>query len=376
MQLTSQMVKDRARELGIDDIAIGNIERFDNAPELLSIKNYFPGCRSVIALLMRIPRGSYRGIEEGTHWHNYTYYSYNRLNTVIRPRLTYELTRFIEDTGWEAVAHYPAVPERNPVRLPVAPGRLPPNIVPSIRIVAAGCGLGEIGHAKVFLSKKFGPRLRLGLIFTDAVLEPDPILSTGDICLRCGACVRECPANAVPDVKDESKRLHIDYGEKQVYYGDVHMGRCTLTHHGQNNTISPFHKKSFPNMAFDVSNSDMTEEEAYRMCYPLAQAKWPSSYSDSGDDSVLEFYNYVMKHVGYFAVCGARGCIRACMNSLEKSRRISNTFKKPFYKKKSWLMDNNPDPDKIDRGVNPFREKWLDKHYPGLRNNEYDAPPK
>ena len=29
--LTSQMIKDRAKELGIDDIGISNIERFDNA---------------------------------------------------------------------------------------------------------------------------------------------------------------------------------------------------------------------------------------------------------------------------------------------------------------------------------------------------------
>ena len=34
MKLTSQMIKDKAKELGIDCIAIGNIERFKNAPSL------------------------------------------------------------------------------------------------------------------------------------------------------------------------------------------------------------------------------------------------------------------------------------------------------------------------------------------------------
>ena len=67
MKLTSQMIKERAAELGIDCIAIGNIERFANAPTLLSPSTYFPGARSVIAVAMRIPRGTYRGIEEGTH---------------------------------------------------------------------------------------------------------------------------------------------------------------------------------------------------------------------------------------------------------------------------------------------------------------------
>ena len=66
MKLTSQMIKDKARELGIDCIAIGNIERFKDAPKLMSPLTYFPNAKSVIAVAMRIPRGTYRGIEEGT----------------------------------------------------------------------------------------------------------------------------------------------------------------------------------------------------------------------------------------------------------------------------------------------------------------------
>ena len=85
MKLTSQMIKDKAKELGIDCIAIGNIERFKNAPKLMSPLTYFPEAKSVIALAMRIPRGTYRGIEEGTHWHNYTFYSYSKLNSLFRP---------------------------------------------------------------------------------------------------------------------------------------------------------------------------------------------------------------------------------------------------------------------------------------------------
>ena len=58
MTLTSQMIKEKAKELGIDCIAIGNIERFEGAPKLMNPKTYFPGAKSVIALAMRIPRGS------------------------------------------------------------------------------------------------------------------------------------------------------------------------------------------------------------------------------------------------------------------------------------------------------------------------------
>ena len=367
MKLTSQMIKDRARELGIDCIAIGNIERFKNAPALMSPITYFPEAKSVIAIGMRIPRGTYRGIEEGTHWHNYTFYSYNKLNSFLRPRLSYELACFIEDNGWEAVLHYPGVPEGNGMQDPVAEGKPPRDVTCSVRVIAAGCGLGEIGFSKVFLTKEFGPRVRLGLIFTDCELEQDPILETGEICLHCGACERECPGNAVPSVKDESKRLYVDFaGEKTVWYGDVRMGRCTLSHHGMNNECSPFLKKEFPNMAFDVRESEMTEEEAYILTYNLARAQW---WRKPDSHKALEYYDYVLKHTGYFAICGARGCIRACMNMLEKTGRIENKFHNSFYRKESWLLPNKP--ETVSKGVNPYREEYLDKKYPGIRENEY-----
>lgn len=369
MKLTSQMIKDKAKELGIDCVAIGNIERFKDAPTLMSPLTYFPEAKSVIAVGMRIPRGTYRGIEEGTHWHNYTFYSYNKLNSLFRPRLSYELACFIEDHGWEAVPHYPAVPEGNATtKQPVAKDKVPPDVVCSVRLIAAGCGLGEIGFSKVFLTKEFGPRVRLGLIFTDCELEPDPILDTGDICLHCGACARECPGDAVPSVKDEDQRLYVDFGgEKTVWYGDVRMGRCTLSHHGMNNECSPFLKKEFPNMAFDVRNSEMTEEEAYILTYTLAKGSWSRK---PGDGKVMGYYDYILTHTGYFAICGARGCIRACMNTLEKAGRVENKFHNPFYRKKSWLLPHHP--TEIPKGVNPYREEYLDQNYPGIRQNEYE----
>ena len=51
MKLTSQMIKEKAKEIGLDCIAIGNIERFEGAPYLMSPKTYFPGAKSVIAAL-------------------------------------------------------------------------------------------------------------------------------------------------------------------------------------------------------------------------------------------------------------------------------------------------------------------------------------
>ena len=63
---------------------------------------------------------------------------------------------------------------------------------------------------------------------------------------------------------------------------------------------------------------------------------------------------------------------RACNAVLEKSGRIEETFKNPYFKKKSWALPLHP--DKAPVGVNPYREEFLDKNYPGIRKNEYECP--
>ena len=93
--LTSQMLKELAGKLsagnsGAEILGVAPIERFAEAPERMHPKNIFPDCKSVISIVQPIPRSTYRGITEGTYWPNYTYYSYNRLNTLFRPKVTYE----------------------------------------------------------------------------------------------------------------------------------------------------------------------------------------------------------------------------------------------------------------------------------------------
>ena len=149
------------------------------------------------------------------------------------------------------------------------------------------------------------------------------------------------------------------------------MGRCTLSHHGMNNECSPFLKKEFPNMAFDVRNSDMTEEEAYILCYSLAGGKWGRK---PGSHAVMDYYNYIIEHTGYFAICGARGCIRACNDILERSGRIEQTFHNNYYKRECWSLPLHP--EKPSDGVNPYREAYLDENFPGIRENEYKKPEK
>jgi hypothetical protein len=65
MKLTAEMAKDTARRAGCGDVAIGNIDRWANAPRMMHPENTIPDCRSVISIVQQIQRDSYRGITEG-----------------------------------------------------------------------------------------------------------------------------------------------------------------------------------------------------------------------------------------------------------------------------------------------------------------------
>lgn len=336
------MIKDLALKLGaggggVEVVGVANIERFSEAPERMHPKNIFPDCKSVISIVQPIPRSSYRGITEGTHWSNYTYYSYNRLNTLFRPILTDEIARFIEEHGFEAVPIYPGVPETYPNNPNPIPGRPAPDVNLNIRIAAMACGLGEIGWSKVFLHPVFGPRVRIGNILTDAVLEPDPLIKPRTLCKRCMRCVPDCPGNAIPPKDGPVIKIHID--GQEYTWGDVNMGRCTATHHGINYKVSPFLKKYFPGFNLDITKTTMSEELAYKITHNLGLANWHRANPEFPGNQSYPYIKQISSHVGYLALCGAKGCIRACMEFQEKSKNIKqNTFKTPVFPGPKWEL--------------------------------------
>ena len=347
MKLTSQMIKDFAASLGRPcQVGVADIGRFKDAPRQMHPANIFPECKSVISVVAPFPRGTYRGITEGTHWPNYTYYSYNRLNNLFRPRITYELACFMEDHGWEAVPLYPAVPERGGMHAPVLPGRPSRDININVRIAAVAAGLGELGWSQVLLTKKWGPRVRMGTILTDAELEPDPLMKPGTLCNRCMKCVQTCPGGAIPKAGEKPPiRITID---DQVYeWGDVSMGRCTLTHHGLNREVSPFLAKDFPTMDLKVRESRFSEEQAYRMAYTLATGTWvPSEEFPYGN--IVDFYHQILGHVGYYAICGAQGCIRGCMETLEKRHAIEQSnYKTAVSPRGQWKLPSAEEEESV-----------------------------
>jgi len=346
-KLTSKMVKDYAIAKGLDLVGIANIERFKGAPERMHPASIMPEAKSVIVVIRRILRGNWRGIEEGTYWPTYTYFGYHGLlNSFFIPKPLYDTACFIEDAGWEAVPYYPGVPERQPPVDPVRPGGVAADVHLAIRIAGIAAGLGEIGWSKVFLTKKFGPRIRLHAIITDAELEPDPLVEPGSLCKKCMACVPSCPSGAIPHIRDK-KTVKIEIEDKTYEWGDVQMGRCTLSYHGGDATVSPFMHKSLPGYDFDASQQEISENTAYKICWPMSKDTWPTSDEDPSGFRIEGHARIAQWGVdGSYGIGGSRGCMRSCYNHLEKRGEIEQTFENgEFIKRPRWLLSNSVPPD-------------------------------
>jgi len=203
--LTAEQVKARALALGADAVSVGSIDRWEGAPIQMDPRQIMPEAKSVIAIDFRVMRGSLRGIEEGTFFSNYSSMGYGGLTYLYMPLVVINLARYIEDDGWEAIPYghqsdWRAIDNGGILRenysVPVAEGRAHPDVMVHLRIAAYLSGLGEIGFSKVFLTPQFGPRQRLGIVITEAELEPDPIYDGPQLCDRCMACVNACPVGA------------------------------------------------------------------------------------------------------------------------------------------------------------------------------------
>ena len=77
--------------------------------------------------------------------------------------------------------------------------------------LAIKAGLGEYGRHGLLITREYGPRVRLGKVFTDMPLAHDRPVRFGvkETCDICRACTNGCPAKAIDD-GEPSTVVHID----------------------------------------------------------------------------------------------------------------------------------------------------------------------
>ena len=68
----------------------------------------------------------------------------------------------------------------------------------SYKQAAQSAGLGYIGRSGLLITPEFGPRVRLAVCLTEAVLKPT-IAEYDNECLSCHICIDSCPSGALAE---------------------------------------------------------------------------------------------------------------------------------------------------------------------------------
>jgi epoxyqueuosine reductase len=313
--LDAQRVKELALSLGADAVAIGSIDRWEGAPIQMDPRQIMPEAKSVIAMAFRVMRGSLRGVEEGTFFSNYSSMGYGGITYLYMPMTVINLAKAIEDEGYEAIPYghqsdWRAIDGVGKLRKnyskAVEPGRAHPDVMVHLRIASYLAGLGEIGFSKMLLTPQFGPRQRVGIVITELELEPDPIMAPGTLCNRCMACVRACPAGAL----SETKTVNVKLGGHDVEWTDIDVQLCDESFVGA--VRVPKGEKGYYKPGSDQ----------FKPAWFSPFFKKPRNLYNTGQ-----------------AICGSRGCTRACMISMEARGVIGNKFHQPFRRRKTWSID-------------------------------------
>ncbi len=93
--------------------------------------------------------------------------------------------------------------------------------------LAIQAGLGEYGRHGLLITKEFGPRVRLGKVFTDLPLTYDQPITFGvrEFCEICRRCTQACPPKAISNDPPDAK-VHNVSNIKSVNKWSVDAEKC------------------------------------------------------------------------------------------------------------------------------------------------------
>lgn len=211
-----QIIKDKILGLGADVCGIGNIKRFNNAPEGFAPTDIFSECQSVISFGVALPKGLFK-IEPRLVYSHFNAEVCNQVDFI-----ALAAAKWIEDTY---KCNCVPVPCDAPNEYWESDTMTAKGLI-SMKHTAVACGLGGIGRSSLFLSPKYGNRLTLGAILTNMDLESDPMCE--NICIKgCRKCVDACPVQAIRDGSVIQKLCRTNtYGKTARGFDTVDCNKC------------------------------------------------------------------------------------------------------------------------------------------------------
>lgn len=194
-------IKQKAIDLGADLVGIADLGRVSGIPT--EPKRLLEPYTKAVVIAVAVSPDVFEQIKnEPTPLYVHHYQAVNNLLDNINLRLQNDLLHM----GFRALA----IPASQTVDKVNWMGHI------SHKAMAKAAGLGWQGKSLLLVTQKYGPRVRLATLLTNAPLEPDPLQPNR--CGTCSKCQEACPASAIKGVSWED--------HPQTREEALHFTRC------------------------------------------------------------------------------------------------------------------------------------------------------
>lgn len=173
-RLTAQRLQTKILEFGASEVGFFKI---DNSPN--------KGLCYGISVVLRLSDAVLDEVEDGP---TFSYFHHYRTVNAFLDSILLKTGLLLQTAGYR---YFPI-----PASQSIPASKTPYSGLFSHKAGARLAGLGAIGKSALFLSNRFGARVRLGTVFTDMVL-PLPEKIEENFCGSCNLCVKRCPAQAI-----------------------------------------------------------------------------------------------------------------------------------------------------------------------------------
>ncbi len=300
--MTSEYIKQKAREFGATVCGIGDVALFKNDDPQRNPYSILPAAKSIIGFGIKVPRGLYHAMEGDRQFYNYTNLGVKYIDETFAEIFLFKIGRLIEDAGYDACLQRsipgfkikgdnstnPEVARIYQLRFasPVAEGKATPDVIIDYNKAAEVCGLGKAGlHGKV-IAPKYGTYMRFVYIITDMPLDFDEPTKEG-LCDKCGKCQAACPGKAISD-------MGVDTWQCSVYYRGAHKS-------------NPFMKEDFL--------ADHPEREAI--------LDGEKRFDEASANEIYSSLNFLPNtHFGYVPCLCKKACETVCYQHLKEVGKL------------------------------------------------------
>jgi epoxyqueuosine reductase len=192
--MDSNFIKELTYSFGADVCGVANIERFEGAPKGFHPLDVYSEAKSVISFGKHFPISL---LNANTNV-PYTFVK-NKLIEML-DNISIQLTFNIESQGYSAIP----IPTDEPYEYWDPENKRGKGIL-SLKHAAQASGIGCIGKNTLLINEKYGNRLYLGAVITNAELTADDL--GNNICPEsCNICLKACPQSALDGVTINQKK--------------------------------------------------------------------------------------------------------------------------------------------------------------------------